>query len=100
MGTDVSLVRRNLDSRGSLAAVEDCSAPYTDTVTSMSVALIIRPLERRKSVKVTQWLWLRKWPKFNWTVPQTSEMIPEHSRIPEHSSICESRTELTVKRPK
>merc|ERR1719318_1822941 len=46
------------------------SAPYTDTATSMSVALTIRPWGQRRSVKVTQWWWLKKSLKFNWIVPQ------------------------------
>jgi len=62
--TDASLVRRRLASQVSLAVAEDCSVPYTVTLTSISVHLIIRLWELRRSARVTQWLSQKKWPKF------------------------------------
>jgi len=66
--TDVRCARRRLAWLGLPAAVEDCSAPFIDTVTNINVTSTTRLSGPRRSARVTRWLLHRKWQKFNWSL--------------------------------
>jgi hypothetical protein len=64
---------------------EACSVPYTVTLTSISVHLIIRLWEPRRSARVTRWLSQKKWQKFKNPLQtnkqKTAELPPFSSSI-------------------
>jgi len=94
--TDVRCARRRLAWLGLPAVVEDCSAPFIDTVTNINVTSTTRLSGPRRSARVTRWLLHRKWQKFNWSLKKkvinSAEMISLRSVQVKKFAISRSRT--------